>query len=121
MQFTSDIEIIKSAILYGDIGDAMSLIDHRLEALRRYESDRNNDKKQKYAKFLKYLRDVFSGNISVDQFREIVESNAYDTWFSQDSSVVKQFLDSFCYFLRISMDRYDVKYPVYDEKRCNDA
>ena len=121
MPFSSDIEIIKSAIMYGDIGDAVSLIDDRLRSFSRYESDRKNDKKQRYAKFLKYLKDTLSGNISVDEFREIVETNAYDSWFSQDSSAIKQFLDSFCYFLNISIDRYDVKYPVYDEKRCNDA
>jgi hypothetical protein len=121
MLFTSDIEIIKSAILYGDMKDAMFIIDRRISSLNRYKSDRADRTKQSYAQFLKNLKNVLSGNLTVDEFKGIVVSNSLDAWFSPDPSLRKEFLDSFSYFLRISMDRYDVRYPKYDEKRCDDA
>ncbi len=121
MLFTSDIEIIKSAILYGDIKDVMSIIEKKIHSLTRYKGDRANLMKQNYVRFLTNLKNTLSGSISVDEFKDIVSANNLIGWFSPDPDIRDEFLNSFCYFLKVSIDRYDVRYPVFDEKRCNDA
>lgn len=120
MPIISDMEIIKSAIVYGDLDDAMSAIEGRLKSLE-YALKRNPSVKvTEYSTFLNSLRSLLEGSISLEQFKETsgkltVLQRSMD--ITGDTSAM---MDSLYYTLEYSLDRYNVRYPGYDGKRCDD-
>lgn len=120
MPILSDIEIIKSAIIYGDLDDAMSLIRGRLKSLSYSLKKNPTEKNVEYSKFLEALQKLLGGTMSLGEFRSVTEGlpNLQDMLdISGDNT---RMMDSLYYLLEYSMDRYNVRFPDYDGKRCDD-
>ncbi len=120
MPIISDLEIIKSAIIYGDIDDAMEIIKRRQISLSYYLKKNPREKHITYSIFLKSLESLLKGEISLDAFREKVGSLQGLTELMDLSGDTSEILDSLCYLLEYSLDRYNVRYPEFDGKRCDD-
>ncbi|MCL4336836.1 MAG: hypothetical protein M1129_00845 [Candidatus Thermoplasmatota archaeon] len=120
MPLISDLEIIKSAIIYGDLDDAMSVIRKRQESLSYYLKRNPKEKQVTYSKFLKSLESLLKGEINLDTFRN--EVGALDSLpeLLDMTGDTGEILESLYYLLEYSLDRYDVRYPAYDGKRCDD-
>ncbi len=120
MPLISDLEIIKSAIIYGDIEDAMSVIRKRQESLSYYIKRNPKEKQITYSKFLKSLESLLRGESNLDAFRnEVTMLHGLPDLLDMTGDA-GEVLESFYYMLEYSLDRYDVRYPEYDGKRCDD-
>ena len=115
-----DMEIIKSALLAGEPDDAVSRIESSLKKIRNIQRMTKTDKYSKYYEFLENLLSLLRGEKSLDEFREYTTSDGVlDTLFDR-SSESKDYLGSLLYFLEYSIDRYNIRFPEYDGKRCDD-
>lgn len=120
MPLISDLEIIKSAIVYGDLDDAMSLIRSRQDSLAYYLKRNPKEKHITYAKFLESLSSLLKGETTLNQFKEAV-GNLHGLPELMDlTGDTGEMLDSLFYLLEFSIDRYNIRFPSYDGKRCDD-
>lgn len=120
MPLISDMEIIKSALAFGDLDDAMSLIKRRLESLSYYLKNHPKERQVTYYKFLESLNSLLKGEMSLDGFRESVGNLSGLPELLDITGDPGEIMDSLFYFLEYSIDRYNVRYPSYDGKRCDD-
>lgn len=120
MPIISDMEIIKSAIIYGDLDDAMSVIRNRQKSMEYALKRKPTEKNTQYSEFLKVLESLLSGETTLKDFKE--KTGKLDTLLdSLDLTGDREnFLKSFYYLLEYSLDRYNVRYPRFDGKRCDD-
>lgn len=115
-----DIEIIKSALLAGDPEDAVSRIEHSMKKIKEIQRMEKSDRYSKYYEFLENLLSLLKGEKSLEEFRSYTTANgSLDVIFDR-SEESKYYLESLLYFLEYSIDRYNIKYPAYDGKRCDD-
>ena len=118
MNLNLDLEIIKSALLFGDVDDAMSRLDKSIQGIE-YENRVTREKKNtKELEFLTQLKQLLEGKISMDDFKSRVDASGIDI----DSSNLygEDTLQSLYYMLELVTDRYNIKYPSFDGKRCDD-
>lgn len=120
MPLISDLEIIKSAIIYGDLDDAMSIIRKRQESLAYYLKRNPKEKHLIYSGFLKSLESLLKGEISLDAFKEAVGNLPELPKLMDMTGDSDELLNSFYYLLEYSLDRYNIRFPSYDGKRCDD-
>lgn len=120
MPLISDLEIIKSAIIYGDLDDAMSIIRKRQESLAYYLKRDPKEKQVTYNGFLKSLESLLKGEITLDVFKEKVGSLQGLPELLDITGDPGEILDSLFYLLEYSIDRYNIRFPDYDGKRCDD-
>ena len=71
MSIDSDMEIIKSAIIYGDIGDAEKVIQRRIKNLGIILKRRSRPELQEYLEFLNALDSLLRSRITLEQFKSI--------------------------------------------------
>ncbi len=120
MPIISDLEIIKSAIIYGDLEDAMAVVRGRQKALSRSLKDNPSRKVSEYSQFLGDLEQLLKGNMPLAEFSESA-SKLTTLLDSLDITGDREnFLASLFYMLEYSLDRYNVRYPSFDGKRCDD-
>ena len=118
MNVNLDIEIIKSALLFGDVDDAMSRLDRSMQKIE-YENRLTREKRNmREMDFLGDLKSLLKGDISLDDFKSRVEASGIDI----DSSGLygEDTIQSLYYMLQLVIDRYNIKYPSFDGKRCDD-
>ncbi len=120
MPIMSDMEIIKSAIIYGDLDDAVSVVKGRQRALSYALKRKPSIKNTEYSEFLQNLENLLQGQITLSQFREktVVLSAFLD--YLDITGDRENLFSSFFYLLEYSLDRYNVRYPQFDAKRCDD-
>lgn len=115
-----DFEIIKSALLSGEVDDATNWIT---KAMRKIEIYRKITKKTKYDaryRFLESLMSFLSGDLNADELRTSIEKIPDVRGIFVDPEEFDSFLDSLLYFTRLTKDRYNIRYPGFDGKRCDD-
>ena len=120
MPILSDIEIIKSAIIYGDLDDAMSVIRGRQKALAYALKKKPTEKVTEYSEFLKELESLLQGKLTLGEFRERTSRLQVLMDYLDITGDRENMLSSFYYLLEYSLDRYNVRYPEFDGKRCDD-
>ncbi|MEM0158061.1 MAG: hypothetical protein QW812_00935 [Thermoplasmataceae archaeon] len=120
MTVESDIEMIKSALIYGDIEDAHRFIASALENARVRLRYRPSERVSAYRAFLQQLDSVLSGKTSVEGFRSYLDGSRAMGLLYRMPDQDRQLMESFLYLLSISIDRYNVRYPSFDMKRCDD-
>lgn len=115
MRFETEMEIIRCGLLFGDIDDAVSRLKRDITVTSR-------SVKEKYRLMNRAFR----------QMTEILENRRKPEDFLADLTVrerfilfndlreVDDYLDFYRYNLYYSIDRYNVRYPRYDGKRCDD-
>lgn len=110
-----DIEVIRSSIYSGEIDDTVNFIK---KSLRNYERIYNMGKKEKFHKHIKVLNGMMSvleGKITTDQLKNIILEN-----YVYGEEEKKKFVDSLIYTIDFCIDRYNIRWPSFDGKRCDD-
>ena len=120
MPIISDMEIIKSALIYGDIKDAISVIRRRKRSVQLSLKYQKSAKLEALKSFLTSLEDLLKGEISLSDFRKNVSSLANLGSTLDMTGETDEYFESLYYLLELAIDRYDIRYPVYDGKRCDD-
>ncbi len=120
MNILTDLEIIRSAVLFGEIDDATSRITKREAKYRFSYSISHKEKYRAAADLLSKIRNILSGDAPIEsivEFASIIGSYGFSQ-FEADAAM--EYLSNLAYYLKITMDRYNVKLPVFDPKRCGD-
>ncbi|MEM0157443.1 MAG: hypothetical protein QXN26_05200 [Thermoplasmataceae archaeon] len=120
MSIDSDMEIIKSAIIYGDIGDAEKVIQGRIRKLGVVLKRRNAPELQAYQDFLKALDSLLRSQMTLEQFKSVSGGIHGLENILERHTGEHGYLPSLFYLLQFSMDRYNVRFPEFDMKRCDD-
>jgi hypothetical protein len=121
MSMVSDFEVINSALMYGEPGVSMKLIERKLMELRRLKriSDSNGHRFDSHISMLELYSQVIKGKLTVEdfsrRFKEIKDIQPKLEIDDLDFAV-----ETISYYLQLSMDRYSIRYPEYDSKRCDD-
>lgn len=120
MPIISDMEIIKSAIIYGDLDDAMAVITGRQKSLSYTLKKKPTEKATEYSEFLKNLERLLKGEMSLGDFKGSMGKLSKLLDYLDITGDRENFLASFYYLLEYSLDRYNIRFPMYDGKRCDD-
>jgi hypothetical protein len=118
MNLNLDLEIIKSALLFGDVDDAMERLNKSISGIE-YQNRVNREKRNmKELTFLNDLKLLLEGKISLDVFKSRIDTSGIDL----DNSKLygEDTLQSLYYMLELVIDRYNIKFPSFDGKRCDD-
>lgn len=119
MRENVDLEIIKSAILFGgDIDDAMARI--RSATAWAQMMARDHPERLRHVRYLEALtivREFLEGKIGVEDMRQRMLGLG-DLF--EEIGEGKDGLQYLTYILEFVRDRYNVRYPRYDMKRCDD-
>jgi hypothetical protein len=110
-----DLEVIDSAVLSGEIDDSMNLIVKQLEKVQHQYNLTKNEKWRSHSKVLLAIQEYLEGKSNINAVREILENN-----FVYDVDEKMAFIDNFTYHLFYSVDRYNVRFPQFNGKRCGD-
>ena len=118
MNLNLDMEIIKSALLFGDVDDAMERLNKSIKKIEYQNRVTREKRNMKELTFLGDLKLLLEGRISLDDFKSMVDASGID----MDNSRLygEDTLKSLYYMLELVIDRYNIKYPSFDGKRCDD-
>lgn len=117
----SDLEIIRSSLIYGEPSIAMDLIERKTKKLKYIVrvSRKPRDDIRDHMAMLECFRQVINGEITVDEFKEqISRIPSFMKVLSPDQDISA--LENLSYTVQLSLDRYNIRYPEYDSKRCDD-
>lgn len=118
MDVTGDFEIIRSALMMGDLNDAVWKIDSVIKKSENLHIFTGKSVYADYVKVMKTLKDVLKGDKTVREMRNMMTSDQFYSLYPGNET--EKFVDTFLFNLEFCLDRYNVKYPDYDEKRCDD-
>ena len=120
MNILTDLEIIRSAVLSGEISDAWSRIEKRIEKYRFAYSITHKERYKIAAEFLTHFKNILSGKDSIESLSYLA-SPIGSCGFSQfEEDAAREYLSNLAFYLRIMLDRYNVRMPAFDAKRCGD-
>lgn len=110
-----DLEVIDSAVLSGEIDDAMKLIQKKIKSLQNAENISKNERIKSHLRVMQSISDFLTGKIDIDTVKSVMNSN-----FVYDVDDKEGFLKNFIYHLYYAADRYNVRFPEFNGKRCGD-
>ncbi len=119
MNLELDIEQIRTFLLMGDVGSAVKWMEKRLTRAKFMQMA---TKKQVYADLQEaygLLLEMLKGKLSPDDMVTKLLDPMYANMFGNIEDV-EVYLNNFAFYARYSIDRYNVDYPNYDQKRCGD-
>ena len=120
MNILTDLEIIRSAILSGEISDAWSRIEKRSEKYRFAYSITHKEKYKIAAEFLTHFKNILSGKDSIESLSNMASSIGRCGFSQFEEDAAREYLSNLAFYLRIMLDRYNVRMPAFDAKRCGD-
>lgn len=120
MNVLTDLEIIRSAVLSGEVDDAWSRIKKRTGKYKFKFSLTHNEKYKVAADFLTQFGSILSGNAPVDSLTGMAASIGKCGFSQFGEDAATEYLSNMVYYLRIMLDRYNVRMPAFDPKRCGD-
>ncbi len=105
------IEIFKISIVNGDVNNAYSIVEKNM---KRYSKRGLKTGEE----FMQYLIDALKGNITPQDLYKIFSDEKYNIFpYIRDyKGYVFSLVDAILY----SINRYNIKYPSFDGKRCDD-
>jgi hypothetical protein len=120
MNILADLEIIRSALLSGEISDAWSRIRKQAEKYRFAYSITHNERYKIAEELLTNIGNILSGKGSVESLVDMAPIIGNCGFLEFDFDTAKEYLANLVFYMRIMLDRYNVKMPAYDAKRCGD-
>ena len=112
-----DLYVIESALLSGEVDDAVNIINKNRKLYGHVEKQEGMSNLKRHMRVLNGIMDALENNIGIDNFRETMTGNyVYET----EDGNMENFVNSFSYMVYYSIDRYNIHYPKYDGKRCGD-
>lgn len=115
-----DVEIIKSSLLAGEVDDTVAWIKGAMDRIVVYRRVTKKDKYDARYRFLEALMDYLEGKLGSSSFREAVNRIPDIRSAFVPVEEYKDFMDSFTYYVQLAVDRYNIRYPDFDGKRCDD-
>ncbi len=119
MDVIGDFEIIRTSLMMGDIKDVMWKIRSAKKKAEEGFHVSHRKHYSEYAKLLDLLAAVLSGKGSLSDLRNAMKSDYMSE--SLQGADVERYTDTFLFYIEYAIDRYNVEFPEYDEKRCGDA
>ncbi len=121
MTVMSDLEILKSSLIYGEPEVAVKLIERKTKKLKyliRISRKPRPDLSDHLA-MLEYFNQVMTGAITIEEFRDRI--SGIKSLVSLMPADGPEFaIDNLTYLVQLALDRYNIQYPKYDSKRCDD-
>ena len=115
-----DVEVIKSALLAGEVDDAAKWIRKEMGKIEVYKRVTKKTKYDARYRFLEALENYLSGQLTIDELRTSIEKIPEVKEIFVPPEHFKTFLDSLLYYLQYTVDRYNIVLPGFDGKRCDD-
>ncbi len=117
----SDLEILKSSLIYGEPEVAVKLIERKTKKLKyliRISRKPRPDLSDHLA-MLECFNQVMTGAITIEEFRDRI--SGIKSLVSLMPADGPEFaIDNLTYLVQLALDRYNIQYPKYDSKRCDD-
>ncbi len=118
MNLNLDMEIIKSALLFGDVDDAMERLNKSIKKIEYQNRVTREKRNMKELAFLEDLKLLLEGKITMNDFKSRVHASGIDL---DNSKLYEEDTHrSLYYMLELVIDRYNIKFPSFDGKRCDD-
>lgn len=120
MNVITDLEIVRSALMFGEIDDAESRIGRKILS---YSTAFAATKKQKYEAALNLLRrldDILRGKEPCHSILEFAGQMGKAGFPQIGPDEASEYLENMVYYLKIMTDRYNIKFPDFNAKRCSD-
>ena len=118
MDLIGDLDIIKSALLMGDVEDALWKIRSSLKRLARRERTGRCGYCSAYRDLLESIDNYLRGTGSPIVIRNNFHRPELQTFFSEVNT--DKLTDTYLFYLEYASDRYAIAYPEFDQKRCDD-
>ncbi len=110
-----DIEVIRSSIYSGEIDDTVNFIKKSIVKYERAYNVRKQENFLKHINVLKGMMSVLEGNSNTDQLKSLILNNY--VYGEEDE---EKFVDNLIYTFDYCIDRYNIRWPSFDGKRCDD-
>ncbi|WP_337860064.1 hypothetical protein [Ferroplasma sp.] len=105
------IEIFKMSVVNGDVNNAYSIVDKNMKLYKK-KGLKNKEE------FMQYLINTLKGEIDPEDLYKIYSDDKYNIFpFIRD---YKEYIFALVDIIKYSMNRYNIKYPEFDGKRCDD-
>ncbi len=105
------IEIFKISIVDGDVNNAYSIVEKNMKKYEKKGEDIKNE-------FMEYLIKGLKGELSTDDISNVLSDDKYNIFpYIRD---YKGYIFSLIDAIKYSLNRYNIKYPDFDAKRCDD-
>ena len=105
------IEIFKISIVDGDVNNAYRIVEKSME---KYEKRGEGIKKE----FMEYLIKGLKGELTTDEISNVLSDDKYNIFpYIRD---YKGYIFSLIDAMKYSINRYNINYPDFDAKRCDD-
>ncbi|MGP6207100.1 hypothetical protein ACNF42_03580 [Cuniculiplasma sp. SKW3] len=110
-----DIEVIRSSLYSGEIDDTVNFIKKSLIKYERVYKIEKNENFKKHINVLNGMMSVLEGKSTTVQLKNIMKEN-----YIYGEEDADKFLDSLIYIFDFCIDRYNIRWPSFDGKRCDD-
>ena len=111
MNIEDVLEVFKASMVAGEIDNAYDIINKNMRLYNK-KNDVNN------ADFMNLLIKSMKGEISPDELRNTLMDQKYNVFKFIEN--YDEYIKSLTEIIIYSLNRYNIKYPVFDSKRCND-
>jgi RNA processing factor Prp31 len=114
-----DLEEIKSYMLMGDVKSSVKWLEKRKTKSKFMFMATKKDRYVVMGEFLNIIEDTIKGRKTIAEAEKEMSSDRFSelVYMVDDRN---DLISTFIYYLRYSMDRYNVEYPRFDQKRCDD-
>lgn len=115
-----ELEIIRSALLSGEIDDALSRISRKRRKAERLYSLTKEEKYRAVLELLDSVRGAIEGGTDPAAIMKCLPDleSAGFVQFGHDEA--EQYLKNLVYYITIMRDRYEISKQGFDAKRCGD-
>lgn len=105
------IEIFKMAMVNGDVNNAYRVVEKNMKLYAKRGLKIREE-------FMQYLIEAMKGNITPEELYKIYSDEKYNIFpYVRDyKGYVYSMVDTIMY----SINRYNIRYPAFDGKRCDD-
>ncbi|EQB74095.1 MAG: hypothetical protein AMDU4_FER2C00028G0002 [Ferroplasma sp. Type II] len=105
------IEIFKASVVNGDVNGAYSILEKNMKLYAKKGLKEREE-------FMQYLLNAMKGEITPEDLYKIYSDEKYNIFPYIRN--YKGYIFSLVDTLKYAINRYNIKYPEFDAKRCND-
>ncbi len=111
MNINDVVEIFKSAIIQGDLDDAYDILEKNLKIYTEKKWKRRTE-------MVSMLLKTIKNEITTDELGYYLKNMKHS--FLKNIENYDEYMNSLMDYVIYAKNRYNIKYPEFDSKRCND-
>jgi len=111
MDIEDVLEVFKISMVEGEINNAYNIIHKNMELYHKKHEFNNEN-------FMNLLIKGMENEISPDELYGTLTDKKYNVFKFIEN--YDEYIKSLTEVIRYSLNRYDINYPYFDSKRCND-